>query len=248
MRKNLLFVLIALSLVLFSCKDAKKVDAAAPGAVPTAEAAAETAKPATKAQISYAFGVAIGTSLKQTSVKLDYNEFVKGIKDVIDKDKPNITMEQVQQIIEAAIAEGMKIKAAASADKETKFLAENAKKAGVTTTASGLQYEVITMGTGAKPTPANEVSVHYVGTLTDGKTFDSSRDRGEPAIFMLGGVIPGWIEGLQLMPVGSKFKFYIPSKLGYGEQGAGEGIGPNETLIFEVELLSINLPAPPAKK
>ncbi len=247
MRKNLFFVLLAIPLVLFSCKDAKKADAV-PAAAADAIPASEDVKPASKAEVSYAFGVAIGTSLKQTAVKLDYNEFLKGVKDVVEKDNPGITMEQVQVIIEAAIAEGMKAKAAASAGKETKFLAENGKKTGVTTTSSGLQYEVVSMGTGAKPIPTDEVTVHYVGSLTDGKTFDSSRDRGEPAIFVLQGVIPGWIEGLQLMPVGSKFKFYIPSILGYGEQGAGEAIGPNETLIFEVELLSINPPAPPAKK
>ena len=119
------------------------------------------------------------------------------------------------------------------------FLAENGKRPEVTTTASGLQYEVIEMGDGAKPTASSTVKVHYRGTLLDGTVFDSSYDRGEPISFPLNGVIRGWTEGLQLMPVGSKFKFYIPYDLAYGERGAGQVIGPYETLIFEVELLNI---------
>ena len=110
----------------------------------------------------------------------------------------------------------------------------------VTTTASGLQYEVLTNGTGATPIETDQVTVHYHGTLVDGTVFDSSVERGQPATFPVNGVIPGWVEALQLMNVGSKYKLYIPSDLAYGERGAGGSIGPNETLIFEVELLSIN--------
>jgi FKBP-type peptidyl-prolyl cis-trans isomerase len=120
-----------------------------------------------------------------------------------------------------------------------KFLAENAKKPGVTTTASGLQYEVLKPGAGAKPTPSNQVTVHYVGTLLNGKEFDSSVRRGEPATFGVTQVIQGWVEGLQLMPLGSKYKFYIPANLAYGERGAGGDIPPYATLIFEVELIKI---------
>lgn len=120
------------------------------------------------------------------------------------------------------------------------FLAENGKKPSIKTTASGLQYEVLTEGKGKKPTATDNVTVHYKGTTIDGKEFDSSYGRGEPATFPLNGVIPGWTEGVQLMPEGSKYKFYIPSNLAYGEQGAGGSIGPNETLIFEVELIKIN--------
>ena len=120
-----------------------------------------------------------------------------------------------------------------------KFLADNGKRAGVTTTASGLQYEVIKAGTGNKPAATDQVKVHYHGTTIDGSVFDSSVDRGEPVTFGLGQVIKGWTEALQLMPVGSKWKIYIPSELGYGEQAAGPKIKPNSTLIFEVELLSI---------
>jgi FKBP-type peptidyl-prolyl cis-trans isomerase len=121
----------------------------------------------------------------------------------------------------------------------TKFLDENGKRAGVTTTASGLQYEVVKAAEGKKPASTDTVTVHYRGTLLSGKEFDSSYSRNEPTSFPLNGVIPGWTEGLQLMNVGSKFKFFIPSKLAYAERGAGADIGPNSTLVFEVELLSI---------
>lgn len=122
-----------------------------------------------------------------------------------------------------------------------KFLAENAKKANIKTTASGLQYEVLTQGKGTtKPAATSNVTVHYKGTSIDGKEFDSSYSRGEPTSFPLNGVIPGWTEGVQLMTEGAKYKFYIPSGLAYGENGAGGAIGPNEALIFEVELLKIN--------
>lgn len=123
----------------------------------------------------------------------------------------------------------------------TAFLASNGKKAGIVTTASGLQYEVVTKGTGTKnPTATDTVKVHYKGTTIDGKEFDSSYSRGEPISFPLNGVIPGWTEGVQLMTEGAKYRFYIPSDLAYGEAGAGGAIGPNETLIFDVELLKIN--------
>ena len=122
-----------------------------------------------------------------------------------------------------------------------KFLAENAKKPNIKTTASGLQYEVLTPGTGKEnPSATDNVTVHYKGTSIDGKEFDSSYSRGEPTSFPLNGVIPGWTEGVQLMTEGAKYKFYIPSGLAYGENGAGGAIGPNETLIFDVELIKIN--------
>ena len=128
------------------------------------------------------------------------------------------------------------------------FLAENKNKEGVKTTESGLQYEVITAGEGSKPKATDQVSVHYVGTLIDGTEFDSSHKRGQPATFFLNRVVKGWTEGLQLMPVGSKYRFYIPSELGYGERGAGPKIGPNATLTFEVELLEIVKPKPPKRE
>lgn len=119
------------------------------------------------------------------------------------------------------------------------FLAENAKREGVVTLESGLQYEVVNEGSGAKPTAADNVKCHYHGTLLDGKVFDSSVQRGEPAVFPVNGVIAGWVEALQLMPLGSKWKLFVPSNLAYGEQGAGQDIPPHTTLIFEVELLEI---------
>jgi FKBP-type peptidyl-prolyl cis-trans isomerase FkpA/FKBP-type peptidyl-prolyl cis-trans isomerase FklB len=132
--------------------------------------------------------------------------------------------------------------AAKATEEGTAFLAENAKKAGVKTTASGLQYEVLTEGSGDSPKATDEVTVHYRGTLINGEEFDSSIARGQPVTFPLGNVIPGWTEGVQLMKPGAKYKFYIPSSLGYGERGAGVKIGPNQTLIFEVELISVGKP------
>ena len=147
--------------------------------------------------------------------------------------------DQVNQILNEFF-EGMQKKAEGNNSELGKaFLADNKNKPGVTETASGLQYQVITEGTGPKPTAKNQVKVHYTGTLIDGTVFDSSVSRGEPATFGVTQVISGWVEGLQLMPKGSKYKFFIPSNLAYGAQGAGKAIGPNATLIFEVELLDI---------
>jgi FKBP-type peptidyl-prolyl cis-trans isomerase FklB len=136
-------------------------------------------------------------------------------------------------------AEVDKVKYKDYIDQNEAFLAKNKTKAGVTTTASGLQYEVIKMGTGPKPTAQNTVKVNYVGTLIDGTEFDSSIKRNQPATFPVSGVIPGWTEALQLMPVGSKFKLYLPASIAYGAAGAGEAIKPFSTLIFEVDLLEI---------
>ncbi|MFZ0471532.1 MAG: FKBP-type peptidyl-prolyl cis-trans isomerase, partial [Bacteroidales bacterium] len=144
----------------------------------------------------------------------------------------------ITTFIQKRQAEKMKAQFGKNIDEGEKFLAENKKREGMLETASGLQYEVITMGTGPKPAAEEVVKVHYTGTLADGTKFDSSVDRGEPAVFGVNQVIKGWQEGIQLMPVGSKFKFYIPYELGYGEQGTGP-IPPYSTLIFEVELLEI---------
>ncbi len=188
---------------------------------------------------SYAFGMAIGESLKDTGVKLDYDKFVEGLKDVIEKDKPTMTIQEAQQAIQNAMQKGYERISAENAKAESDFLEKNSKKSGIITTGSGLQYEVIKLGDGSKPTESDMVKVDYVGTFISGKQFDSSIDAGEPAVFPVNMVIPGWVEGLQLMPVGSKFKFYIPSSLAYGPQGSQGGIPPNSALIFEVELLSI---------
>lgn len=197
---------------------------------------------ASKSDVSFAFGVAVGSSLKDTGVEIDYKEFLAGIKDIIENDKPKVSIEEAQNTIQVAITAAMQVKADKNKEAETAFFAENGKKAGVTTTTSGLQYEVITLGTGPKPLETDTVRVDYVGTFLDGKEFDSSITSGEPAVFPVAMVIPGWVEGIQLMPVGSKFKFYIPSMLAYGEQGSQGGIEPFKTLVFEVELLSIEPP------
>lgn len=242
MKKIILCALVAAALF-SSCKD-KSATAAAPAGTEGSSPAGQD-KTTSKADYSYAFGMAIGTSLKQTGVAVDYSAFSKGMKDVLEDKKTKVTMEEANKQIQAAMSEaGTKLASDASA-KEKKFLEENGKKQNVVTTASGLQYEVLKEGSGAKPQLTDTVKVDYVGTLQDGKTFDSSVERGEPAVFPLAQVIPGWQEGIQLMSVGSKYRFFIPSALAYGTQGAGGVIGPNATLIFEVDLLSIE---PPAKK
>ena len=204
----------------------------------------------TKDQASYMIGMEMGKSLKQIKDEIDFNTLTKALKTTLDGGKPLLTEEQAQKVAQT-FAQEMQAKQIAKmeADKKKnaaegeKFFAENGKKAGVQTTASGLQYQVLTEGKGPKPTAADTVRVHYKGELLDGKVFDSSYDRGEPAIFPLSQVAPGWAEGVQLMPVGSKYKLFIPSKLGYGEQGTPGGpIPPNATLVFEVELLEIMKP------
>jgi len=200
-----------------------------------------------KEQVSYRIGMDVGRSLKPVAGEVDIAILKRAIDDVL-ADKPLLlTDEQAQQVMQA-FSQRMQAKQQAEAEAkgkqnlaaETAFLAENGKKSGVVTTASGLQYQVLAAGAGAKPKADAFVRVHYTGTLLDGTKFDSSVDRGEPAEFGVGQVIPGWVEGLQLMPVGSKYKFWIPAKLAYGAQGTPGGpIGPNAMLVFEVELLAI---------
>ena len=204
--------------------------------------------PTEKEQASYMIGMSLGKNLDQVKDEINLDTVVKALRSSIAGEKLLLTDEQAQSIGEAfgqkmqakQIAK-MMAEAKANQEKGDKFLAENTKKPGVTTTASGLQYKVLTAGTGAKPGATDGVKVHYKGTLLDGKTFDSSYDRGEPATMPLQGVIPGWQEGLQLMPVGAKYTFWIPAKLAYGEQ-APPMIGPNQVLVFEVELLEIVKP------
>jgi FKBP-type peptidyl-prolyl cis-trans isomerase FklB len=215
---------------------------AAPATPPAAEAPAAPSA----ADVSYSIGTMIAGNLKQQGIEVDLAELTKGLADTIEGKKPRLDQAQVQQVMMAMQQQQMKAqqeKAAAGADKNKEegaaFLAKNGKEEGVVTTASGLQYKILKQGDGAKPAATDKVKVHYHGTLLDGKVFDSSVDRGEPISFPLDGVIKGWTEGVQLMPVGSKFKFFIPSDLAYGDGGAGADIGPGSTLIFEVELLEI---------
>lgn len=199
--------------------------------------------------LSYAFGIVNYNGLTQDSLTLNPVIVAKAMLDGQDG-KPEMSDEIarsfIMQFMQEREAEMMEQQAERDrvtykdyiAENEA-FLAKNKEKEGVKVTPSGLQYEVITMGSGDKPTTESTVKVHYVGTLIDGTEFDSSIRRDQPAQFPLAGVIPGWIEGLQLMPVGSKFKLYIPENLGYGASGAGETIKPFSTLVFEVELLEI---------
>jgi FKBP-type peptidyl-prolyl cis-trans isomerase FklB len=199
--------------------------------------------------LSYAFGIVNYNALKNDSLMLDPMIVAKAMTDG-KSGKPLMADDIARSYIMMFIKnrEALKASKKAEVDKvkykdyieqNEAFLATNKTKAGVTTTASGLQYEVIKMGTGPKPTAQNTVKVHYVGTLIDGTEFDSSVKRNEPATFPVSGVIPGWTEALQLMPVGSKFKLYLPSNIAYGAVGAGEVIKPYSTLLFEVELLEI---------
>lgn len=192
---------------------------------------------------SYAFGVYLGESLKQTTVDIDVDSLMKGISDVLVKGSPTITIEDAQNAIQKALTDVAQKMADENLRKGSEFLAANGAKPGVVTTASGLQYLITKEGTGANPKATDTVKVHYVGTLLDGTTFDSSVARGEPVEFPLNRVIPGWTEGLQFMKVGGTAILYIPSELAYGPTGSGDSIGANETLVFEVELLAITTPA-----
>jgi FKBP-type peptidyl-prolyl cis-trans isomerase FklB len=191
--------------------------------------------------VSYSLGVNIGENIKKQFEDINLDNFEAGIKDVLEKElEPKITDNQAQAIINSYFSKKQQKQSESVIEEGINFLRENGKREGVTTLASGLQYEIIDDGTGPKPTIEDNVTTHYHGTLIDGTVFDSSVDRGEPASFPVGGVIKGWTEALQLMSVGSKWKLYVPYDLAYGERGAGGQIGPYSTLIFEVELISIN--------
>lgn len=200
----------------------------------------------TEAQkLGYIIGMDIGSSLKQQGGDLDLDTLIEAIRATYNGDPLAMTPEEAATVREEFIAkrraeaeQQRESIAAINAAEGDKFLLENRSKEGVQVTDSGLQYEVVVMGDGAKPNPTDKVTVHYRGTLLNGEEFDSSYSRGEPTSFQLDQVIPGWTEGVGLMPVGSKFMFYIPPNLAYGPQGGGP-IGPNSTLIFEVELLGI---------
>jgi FKBP-type peptidyl-prolyl cis-trans isomerase len=199
-----------------------------------------------KEKVSYMVGMDVGGSLYQIKDEIDVDTLARAIADILGDREPAMTQEQAMEVRQAFMQRLQAEHASKQAEEASRnkaageaFLAENRTKPGVQTTASGLQYKVITEGKGRKPTESDQVKVHYTGTLIDGTKFDSSHDRGQPATFPLNGVIPGWTEGLQLMNVGSKYMLYIPSELAYGERGTPGPIGPNATLVFEVELLEI---------
>jgi len=191
-------------------------------------------------KVSYSLGVNVAKSVKnQGLTSIDSDAIAQAFTDVFEGNDLKISEQESNVILQDFFGK-LAIKAqSANVEAGQKFLSENAKRNGVVTTNTGLQYEVLIKGTGDSPKENDKVTVHYHGTLIDGTVFDSSVDRGKPATFPVNGVIPGWVEALQLMNQGSKYKLFIPSELAYGERGAGGSIGPNATLIFEVELISI---------
>jgi FKBP-type peptidyl-prolyl cis-trans isomerase len=222
-----------------------------PAAAPTeaaapAESSTSVSLTTSEQRLSYGIGYSMGQRMVADGIPLNSGAFSAGVSDSLAGDDPRLTPEEIQAEMEAyqqaAAAEQQATQAAlaeANLALAEAFLAENAAKEGVVVTESGLQYEVLTAGEGDKPGPEDTVEVHYAGTLVDGTEFDSSYSRGEPVTFGVNQVIPGWTEALQLMPVGSKWKLAIPAELAYGAGGAGQVIGPNAALLFEVELLSI---------
>ena len=222
-----------------------KPPAAKPSATAAAKPAALTLKD-DKEKTSYALGMNIAHTIKAQPIDLDQNAFMQGVKDILAGNKTLLSEQEMAAVL-AALQADMNARAAEKAkqvgemnkSEGAAFLAANKTKEGVVALPSGLQYKIITAGTGPKPTAADTVICNYRGTLIGGKEFDSSYKRGQPATFPVGRVIKGWTEALQLMPVGSKWQLFIPGDLAYAERGAGPDIGPNATLIFEVELISI---------
>jgi FKBP-type peptidyl-prolyl cis-trans isomerase FklB len=255
MRKSLALFTLALVAVggasqAQGAKAQAKPAAQAPAQPKAAAAPAPTsgAKPeALQDRASYIIGLNLGKSLKAQEVPCTTDVLMQGLRDGLSGNPPALSESEIQTAMQAfqqQLASKQEEKNKVVGDKTKQegdaFLATTKSKAGVKTTASGLQYEVLKEGTGAAPKPTDEVTVNYEGTLLDGTIFDSSYKRNEPATFPVNGVIPGWTEALQLMKPGSKYKLYIPASLAYGDKGAGGAIGPNATLVFQVELLSVN--------
>jgi FKBP-type peptidyl-prolyl cis-trans isomerase len=222
-----LFVPCALMLALIGCD---KMDKSAPEIGVTTD----------EDRFSYGLGMVIGERVLKQYGDVDYDLLLAGMQAQHGDQDTLITLEEAGNAINARMEKMFAEETEANRKRGEDYLESNAEKEGVQVTDSGLQYNVLTEGDGAKPTPTDQVKVHYRGTLIDGTEFDSSYSRGEPTSFTLNQVIPGWTEGVQLMSVGSKYRFVIPADLAYGERGAGGAIGPHETLIFEVELLEIN--------
>jgi len=216
------------------------------GLIASFSTVAEVKLESQKDKASYTIGIQMGMQLSQQKEDIDMNSVIQGFTDAFSGNKPQLSMEDMQkamQTFQQEIQAKQQAKMKAIGDKNAKegaaFLAENKKKDGVKTLKSGLQYKVLKEGKGASPKATDTVVTHYVGTTIDGHVFDSSYKRGEPATFPVSGVIKGWTEALQKMKVGSKWKLFIPAELAYGEHGAGQAIGPNAVLIFEIELLEI---------
>ena len=191
-------------------------------------------------KVSYSLGVNVAKSVKNQGLEsIDSEAIAQAFTDVFEGNELKISEQESNVILQEYFGKLAQKAQSQNVEAGQNFLADNAKRVGVVTTATGLQYEVLTEGSGDSPKETDQVTVHYHGTLIDGTVFDSSVERGQPATFPVNGVIPGWVEALQLMNPGAKFKLFIPSNLAYGERGAGGAIGPNATLIFEVELISI---------
>jgi len=191
-------------------------------------------------KVSYSLGVNVAKSVKNQGLEsIDSEAIAQAFTDVFEGNELKISEQESNVILQEYFGKLAQKAQSQNVEAGQNFLADNAKRVGVVTTATGLQYEVLTEGSGDSPKETDQVTVHYHGTLIDGTVFDSSVERGQPATFPVNGVIPGWVEALQLMNPGAKFKLFIPSDLAYGERGAGGAIGPNATLIFEVELISI---------
>lgn len=191
-------------------------------------------------KISYALGLSIGNNFLSSGIKnVDFDSFLKGMKDVINENTPEMSYDEAKQVMNDYFTKLQDERLEINLKAGEEFLAINKNKPGVVTLPSGLQYEILKKGDGPIPALNDQVKCHYHGTLIDGTVFDSSVERGEPATFGVNQVIPGWVEALQLMPVGSKWKLFIPSNLAYGKSGAGQMIEPNSALIFEVEILDI---------
>lgn len=191
-------------------------------------------------KLSYALGLSMGNNFLGSGIKkINIEDFAKGVSAVYNQEKPEMSFDEAKNVINEFFTQLQQEISEENAKAGKAFLEENAKRPEVTVLPSGLQYEVLTAGTGRKPKATDRVQCHYHGTMIDGQVFDSSIQRGTPAVFGVNQVIPGWVEALQLMPEGSRWKLYIPSELAYGEQGAGGSIPANATLIFEVELIKV---------
>ncbi|MCL4148026.1 UNVERIFIED_CONTAM: hypothetical protein GTU68_057362 [Idotea baltica] len=195
-----------------------------------------------KQKLSYIFGIQVGQGLKAESVELEMDAFSAGVKDMMEGNKPKIDQATAQRVVEEYQQKKQAEMAELAAKKQKEsdaYLAKNAKQKGVVVTASGLQYKITKKGKGKSPTSDDSVVAHYTGTLIDGTIFDSSHDRGEPATFPVSGVIKGWQEALPMMKEGGKWQLVIPANLAYGMRGNGKTIAPNETLLFDIELISV---------
>jgi FKBP-type peptidyl-prolyl cis-trans isomerase FklB len=251
--KRVLMVLVFSALVACSCgkTESEKTGPAAKKEITAADLKTEDER------VSYSLGFSMGTNFKKDELNIDLELFQRGIEDgvgggeqVLSEEEMRETMTAFQQKMRAKRQaeyrqrmEERKKQGEANKEKGKAFLEANKSKEGIVTLESGLQYKVIEEGTGDSPKATDTVKCHYKGTTIDGKEFDSSYQRGEPATFALNRVIKGWTEGLQLMKEGGKWQFFVPSELAYGERGAGQNIGPNEVLVFEIELIEIQKPA-----